>query len=163
MNNVLLVADSGPLIGLAGVSQLNLLPILYHRIVAPLAVINEIATGEQNVSSRNFLDQTTWLKHIKVESLLETLSGALGRGETEAISLAKQLPHSRLLLDDHRARKFADTLNLEVIGSAGILVQAKRRNFIQEVVPILFLMRENGYYISDRIIHRAAFIANETI
>lgn len=57
MNNVLLIADAGPLIGLAGVSQLNLLPKLYNRIVAPLAVIDEITTGEQNVSGRNFLDQ----------------------------------------------------------------------------------------------------------
>lgn len=77
--------------------------------------------------------------------------------------MTKQLPNSRLLLDDYRARKFADTLYLEVIGSAGILVQAKRRNLIQKVVPILYSMRENGYYISDRIINRAASSANETI
>ena len=91
----------------------------------------------KKASGLNFLDRVSWLEHWTVEQTTELISIALGSGETEAIQLAKQLPNSRLLLDDHRARRVAEDLNLEIIGSAGILVQAKRKLLIREVVPIL--------------------------
>ena len=163
INDVFLIADSSPLIALAGVKQLNLLPRLYSRVIAPSAVIDEILAGGENASGRYFLDRASWLEHWTLEQTTELISIALGRGETEAIQLAKQLPNSRLLLDDHRARRVAEDLNLEIIGSAGILIQAKRKTLIREVVPILKNMRKNGYYIGDRVIQRAAQAVGETV
>ncbi len=163
INDVCLIADSSPLIALAGVNRLNLLFRLYSRVIAPSAVITEILAGGQNASGRDFLDRASWLEHWTLEQTTELISVALGPGETEAIQLAKQLPNSRLLLDDHRARRVAEDLNLEIIGSAGILVQAKRKMLIREVVPILRNMKKNGYYIGDRVIQRAAQAVGETV
>lgn len=163
INDVFLIADSSPLIALAGVNRLNLLPRLYSRVIAPSAVITEILAGGQNASGRDFLDSASWLEHRTLGQTTELISMALGPGETEVIQLAKQLPNSRLLLDDHRARRVAENLNLEIIGSAGILVQAKRKMLIREVVPILRNMKNNGYYIGDRVIQRAALAVGETV
>ena len=163
INDVFLIADSSPLIALAGVNRLNLLPRLYSRVIAPSAVIDEILAGGENASGRYFLDRASWLEHWTLERTTELISIALGRGETEAIQLAEQLPNSRLLLDDHRARRVAEDLNLEIIGSAGILVQGKRKLLIRKVVPILKNMRKNGYYIGDRVIQRAAQAVGETV
>ncbi len=163
INDVFLIADSSPLIALAGVKQLNLLPRLYSRVIAPSAVIDEILAGGENASGLNFLDRASWLEHWTLQQTTELISVALGLGETEVIQLAKQLPNSRLLLDDHRARRVAEDLNLEIIGSAGILVQAKRKLLIREVVPILRNMKQNGYYIGDRVIQRAAQAVGETV
>ena len=63
INDVFLIADSSPLIALAGVNRLNLLPRLYSRVIAPSAVIDEILAGGQKASGLNFLDRVSWLKH----------------------------------------------------------------------------------------------------
>ena len=163
INDVFLITDSSPLIALAGVNRLDLLPRLYSRVIAPSAVITEILAGGQNTSGHDFLDRASWLEHWTLEQTTELISIALGLGETEVIQLAKQLPNSRLLLDDHRARRVAEDLDLEIIGSAGILVQARRKMLIREVVPILRIMKNNGYYIGDRVIQRAAQAVGETV
>jgi predicted nucleic acid-binding protein len=78
-----------------------------------------------------------------------------------AITLATKEPQSVLLLDDYRARKAATALGLEVIGSAGILVRAKRAKLIEAVLPLLLEMRRGGYYMSDGVIERACQEAGE--
>ena len=108
INDVFLIADSSPLIALAGVKRLNLLPRLYSRVIAPSAVIDEILAGGQKASGLNFLDRASWLEHWTLEQTPELISIALGSGETEAILLAKQLSDSRFLLDD---KKFSECIS----------------------------------------------------
>ncbi len=163
MSDVFLIADSGPLIALAGVEHLALLPKLYSRVAAPLAVIDEILAGRRGSSGHNFLDRALWLEKLEVSASSVLHFAVLGQGETEAIALATQFSNVRLLLDDHKARRVAESLSLDMIGSAGFLVQAKRRGFVQQVLPILYEMRASGYYIGDRVIWRAALAAQEAI
>jgi predicted nucleic acid-binding protein len=48
----------------------------------------------------------------------------LGRGESDAISLALENPLSTLLIDDRAARKIAMSLGVSQIGTVGILKKA---------------------------------------
>jgi predicted nucleic acid-binding protein len=54
----------------------------------------------------------------------------LGRGESDAISLALEHPISTLLLDDRAARKIATALGLPLIGTVGILEKAAEMGLI---------------------------------
>lgn len=162
MRDLLLIADSGPLIALAGIKHLDLLPRLYRRITAPHAVIKEIIASAHLSTEHNFLDQTPWLERLQAPVPLDALSIVLGSGETEAIMLARQNPGSLLLLDDHQARRAAEALGLSITGSAGILVRAKCEGLIEAVHPLLSTMRTNGYYLSDRVIGYACRMAGET-
>lgn len=92
---------------------------------------------------------------------LNSLSVVLGRGEAEAISLARQYADSLLLLDDNQARRAAKTLDLSIIGTAGILLRAKNEGIIQAVKPLLYSMREHGYFLSNAIIQYACRQADE--
>lgn len=163
MRDLLLIADSGPLIALAGVRQLSLLPQLYRRVAAPSAVIDEVVASANLRPGYDLLEQAPWLERLEAPSPLDPLSIVLGRGEAEAIALARQEPNTLLLLDDHQARRAASALNLAVTGSAGVLVRAKREGLITLVQPLLLTMRTNGYYISDRVIQRACQEAGEDI
>lgn len=163
MPDLLLIADSGPLIALAGVHQLDLLSQLYPSVGAPPAVIDEITNGTALRPGLDLPVIAPWLKRLANPVPFETLSVILGRGETEAIALARQEPNAILLMDDHQARRAAESLNLAVIGSAGILVRAKRAGSIKAVLPLLLRMRENGYYISNRVIERACREVGEDI
>jgi len=52
-----------------------------------------------------------------------------------------------IILDDKDARKIAKNLSLNVIGTLGILILAKRRDIIRELKPILGELKEKGFYI----------------
>ncbi len=155
MRERLLVADSGPLIALAGISHLHLLPQLYSRIAAPLAVVAEIRAGEHLSPGHRLLDDTPWLEYMESPQPPDSLSIVLGRGEAEAITLARLHADSLLLLDDHQARRAAEALGLPITGTAGILVRAKKEGMVETVGPLLHKMREQGYFLSDAVIQYA--------
>ena len=70
-------------------------------------------------------------------SLLKTLLSTLDKGEAEAIALAKQEASDILLIDELLGRKIAKKHGLKVIGTGGILVEAKRRGLIPLLKPML--------------------------
>lgn len=51
--------------------------------------------------------------------------------------------------------------DLLLIADSGILMRAKREGLIGKVRPLLFAMRTNGYYLSDRVIQYACRMAAE--
>jgi predicted nucleic acid-binding protein len=161
MPDLLVIADSGPLIAFAGVQCLDLLPQLYRRAAAPRAVIEEIMAGAHLSPRHNFLHQISWLEQLEAPVPLDALAIVLGRGEAEAIVLARHYPGALLLLDDRQARRAAEAPGLAATGSAGVLVRAKREGLIAAVRPFLRSMRNNGYYMSDRVIQRACQMAGE--
>jgi predicted nucleic acid-binding protein len=162
MPDRIVIADSDPLIALAGVACLHLLPRLYPRVVAPHAVIDEVMAGINVPTGDDILEQAPWLERVGAPTQGDTLSIALGRGEAEAIALARQYPESLLLIDDRQARRAASAIGLRATGSSGVLVRAKAESLIEAVKPRLLAMRQNGYYLSDRVIQRACQMAGET-
>ena len=61
----------------------------------------------------------------------------LGPGETEVLMLALELPEAVAVLDDALARQVAETLNLSLTGTLGLLIDAKRAGLISAVGPWL--------------------------
>lgn len=123
---------------------------LFGEVKVPIAVYEEITVKEQEKAV--FL-KTNWLKPLKVKKdndylLLEEL---VDMGEAQAIILAKQqkLP---LLVDDAKARKYAVMLNVDVMGTLGLLKLAKKRAVILSVKDVIKEMLEKGYYIDSRLI-----------
>jgi hypothetical protein len=61
----------------------------------------------------------------------------LGPGEAEALMLALELREAVVVLDDALARRVAETLGLNVTGTLGLLLDAKRAGLITAVGPLL--------------------------
>ena len=110
----------------------------------------------------DILEHAPWLERVGAPVQGDTLSMVLGRGEAEAIALARQYPESLLLIDDRQARRAASALGLRATGSSGVLVRGKAETLIEAVKPLLLAMRQNGYYLSDRVIQRACHMAGES-
>ncbi len=88
---------------------------------------------------------------------------ALDAGEAAVIGLARELNADFTLIDERKARKVARTVyGLKVIGSAGILVEAKRHGLIANVGAALQIIRDSGYRIGDSIVEAALREAGET-
>src|SRR4051812_11073104 len=125
---LVVVSDSSPLIYLTRLELFPLLRRLHEVVVVPGAVWNEITIGGAGRDeARNLRQAATdgWLQ-IKSPTLniLEiSTRDDLGRGEVEAIILAKELD-AILLTDDADARESARNIEIKVTGTVGLLVRA---------------------------------------
>lgn len=76
----------------------------------------------------------------------------LDRGEAEAIALALALPADLLLLDERKGRQVAARLGVRHVGLLGVLVEARRKNLVPELRPILEALRQKaGFWFSEAL------------
>lgn len=84
--------------------------------------------------------------------LVAQLRVALHAGEAEAIALASELRGDvAVALDDRRARRLARSIDLEGIGTAGVIAAAKGAGLLPEARPALDAARAAGLYLGDAI------------
>ena len=150
------VADTGPLIALARVERLELLPRLYERLIVPPAVHVELTLDSDRPGARVLAGafDAGW---ITVEAVTDSASAKelarlLGPGEAEAIALAEQVDARFLLVDDARGRRIARSRGIPVAGVAGVLLAAKSRGEVAAVGPILEALTNTGYHLSPRLV-----------
>ncbi len=94
----------------------------------------------------------------KYQEFVET---QVDRGEASAIALAKEYEDVLLILDDLRARKLANRLNLKVTGALGIIVKAKQKGLVEKVKPLLDKPLLTNFRVSEKIIEEILGLNNE--
>lgn len=153
MINLAIIADSSLLISLSIIEQLELLPQLYHRVLLPPAVWDEVQIQGVELPGTEAVSQVEWVEiQVPFSMLLEPLSILVDRGEAEAIALAQSIPHSIVLLNDARSRRVAERLGISSIGTIGILRRAKKAGWIGEVKGYIEQLQANGIYIRSSIV-----------
>jgi predicted nucleic acid-binding protein len=158
----LIIADSSPLIGLARIGQLGLLPKLTNRVVVPAAVHAEVTSARADALGAAEVAAETWIEVREADpAVVAPLLILVGRGEAEAIALAQRESAAALLLDDLRARKLAQRLGLRRMGTVALLGQAKREGWIPKLKPALDALVANGIFIRRELIEAALKEAGE--
>jgi uncharacterized protein len=153
MAESVLIVDSGPLIAFARIGQLALLPRLGSRILIPPAVWHEVTVSSSTAPGAQEVRQLPWLAVETPDRLrVEALTILLDRGEAEVIALAQTIAESMVVLDDARARRVAERLNIARIGTVGLLRRAKRMALIDLLRPQLDALQANGVYIRQALI-----------
>ncbi len=158
----IIIADSSPLIGLAKIGQLDLLPLLARRVMAPPAVWREVvgagtaAPGSREVAGRKWIEIAT-----PDAAAVAPLLILLGEGEAEAIALAQRETSAILLLDDLRARKIAARLKLRRMGTIALLGRAKQAGLVGKLKPLLDGLLGCGIHIRRELIEAALKEAGE--
>ncbi|GFO97648.1 hypothetical protein ig2599ANME_1853 [groundwater metagenome] len=145
----MIVSNSSPLIVFSRINRLSLLRDLFGEIHIPRAVYEEVVRGRKGAE----IVDNKWIK-IKViddKDFAEYLSKMIGKGEAEAIVLAKE-HKSKLLIDDAQGRKHAELLNLQFMGSLGLLKLAKNRGLINSVKEIIDEMKKQSFRIDEELI-----------
>lgn len=155
-----LVSNTGPLIALSMIGRLNLLPELFSHIIIPSEVYEELIASP--FESRRIV-KPSWLEvkmaQVPMDSLLLSV---LDKGEAAVIQLARQISADTVFIDERKGRKVArDVYNIAVIGTAGVLVQARKMGLIGSVRELLSEMKQNGYWIHDNIVEVAIHEAGE--
>lgn len=148
------IADAGPLIALAKIKQLELLPALFNSVLITQAVANECLRCQ---SADAVLIQTAlesrWLRCVDNPIFRHHLSRSLGLGEQTSIEYALQATDKTLLiLDDALARKQALRLGQVVIGTAALLFSAQRKGLISDAEVLIAELNLVGYRISAAVV-----------
>jgi predicted nucleic acid-binding protein len=148
------IADASPLIALHQIGQVSLIERLFGRILIPSAVAREVSP------SLPVLPAWITTHDLKEPIGSEILKASLGAGESETLALGLEVGASLVILDERPARKLALVLGLTVVGTADILLAAKRASLIPEVRPFLYALIEQGFRVStslrDRVLADAA-------
>ncbi|NOS87473.1 MAG: DUF3368 domain-containing protein [Methylococcaceae bacterium] len=148
------IADAGPLIALAKISQLDLLPALFNTVLITEAVAEECLQGQSSdaVLIKQALD-SGWLACVDNPVFTHALSRSLGLGEQTSIEYALQTdPKTLLLLDDALARKQALRRQLNIVGTAALLFAAQQKGLIADAEALIAELNQVGYRISAAVI-----------
>lgn len=146
------IVNSTPLIVLCGIGQLDILRQLYHEIFIPTAVYREVTAVEDSAC----VQVKTAEKWIHVEQIQDDTDkrmykAKLHDGEVEVMILAQERKADLVIIDDNAAKKTAKYLGLTVTGTLGVLMKAKQQGVIEKLAPLLFEMKQNGFYIDSAL------------
>lgn len=158
-----LVSNTGPLIALNGIGEMEVLRKLFDEVMIPMAVYDELTIGFSAIASDiKFFVLPEWIRIVDLSQEPEPLlARMLDPGEASVIRLASEY-EATILMDEKKGRKIGgDIYGLPVIGTAGLLILAKRAGLISAVVPLLISMRMNGYWIEEEILRFVKREANE--
>jgi len=159
----MIVSNSTPLIHLARIGQLELLNRLFRKVLIPKTVFDEVVVKgeEQGYSDAKVIRKATeeWMEIRELnEGELKELEnilkiGPLGRGEGEAITLAKgaKLP---LLIDDLLGQKIAKIFAMETYWTTSIILKAFTKGLItkSEAKEIIEDLINSGLRIRSEVV-----------
>ena len=154
------VVNSTPLIALGRIGRLDLLKQLYQEIIIPDAVFLEVTAKDDQVC--NAVKQSlTWIKvsSISKDADKRMYRARLHDGEVEVMILAQEINADLVIIDDKAARRTAESLDLPLTGTIGVLLKAKDNGILSSVLSVVEEMEHTGVYYGERLkemIRRAA-------
>lgn len=149
------VSNSSPLIALHHLNQLDLCAALFGTVFILPAVSHETF---QTRSRPNWIEERSLAQPLSAL----VLRGRLGAGEREAIALSAELGADLLLLDDAAARRTAINIGLRVVGTFGILLQAKERKLLPTVKPLIDQLLAFGFHADEELVSAVLHLAGES-
>ena len=144
-----MICDSSPLIFLAKIDAFELLKKLFSKVVIPSEVKEEVLIeGKTGFTIIHDSIREGW---IKLENPKKIIDLGLGKGESAAISLAKEKKDS-LIIDDAVGIKAANFLNIETIRTTTVILSAVKKKILskKEGADLLENLLEEGYYIAPK-------------
>jgi len=150
----IVIADAGPLIALAKINQLHLLPALFTEVLITQPVADEcLRTQSADAVLIKQALASGWLQRVDNPIFKHSLSRSLGLGEQSSIEYALQAEGNILLiLDDALARKQALRNQLLIVGTAALLFTAQRKSLIVDAEAIIAELNRTGYRISAAVV-----------
>jgi len=137
-----IISDTSCLILLDKIGELEILNKLFGKIITTSEVANEFGQPLPNWIE---IQQPT---DNNYQSIIEA---SVDSGEASAIALAFELDNCLLIIDDLKARKFANQIGLNIIGTMGVIVDAKLSGIIQSVKPIITKIKLTNFRMTEQL------------
>ena len=152
------ICNTSPLIYLHRLRHLEILRQLYHQLVVPEAVRDELHVGRMQGEDTPELEAYAWMtvRTVRVPEVIQLIMD-LGPGEAQVLALALEETGSLVILDDGFARAVGTARGMRLTGTAGVLLKAKQEGHIHAVAPLLDTLIQQGFRLSDAT--RTAIVA----
>jgi len=146
------ISDSSCLIALDNIDMISILRELYGKIYLTEEVYHEFSKSVED-----------WIeiKPVSNKHYIQILNQSVDLGESSTIALSLELTDSLMILDDLKARKLANGLNLKFTGLLGVILKAKQEGVIQSVSEVLNKLKAVNFRISQAIENEVLRLANE--
>ncbi len=140
MIRYIVIADSSSLMALDNIGEIEILQKLYTKV----SVTPEV---EREYGLR--LPQWIEVRSASAPSLRRAKIKGLDPGEASSIALALESPDSLLIIDEKKGRRVAEQLNIEIIGTVGILIKAKNAGLISCPETLLSRLESVEFRLHD--------------
>jgi predicted nucleic acid-binding protein len=156
---VKVVSDSSPLITLAKIGQLELLPQLYQRVTVTPQVYREVVVDGEGLAGSSEIKAAKWIDVQPVSKpddlALAQQGSGLGIGELSAIQLGLEIRANLVLLDEIRARNVALGHGLTVLGCVGVLEDAFGSRLLADLREAYQRLLASGAYVDPKILENS--------
>lgn len=143
---MIVVSDTTAITTLLKTGREGLLRELFGNVMVPVAAWDELR------AFRPKLPDFVSLRAVAATDQKMPEAQTLGRGEIEAILLAKEIRADLLLTDDLKARAAAARLQIKCAGLLGVMLRAKQAGHITSMrEAIEALETRGGLYLSDAV------------
>jgi predicted nucleic acid-binding protein len=150
---MIVIADTTPLNHLILIEQIDLLQVLYGRVIVPQAVLSELQAQATPPKVKAWISKRpAWLEVNRTVLVTDPGLARLDPGEHDAIVLAQELGADLLLMDDLGGRQEAARRNLKVAGTLTVLYLGARRGLVQDFPATVEHLRRTGFRASSEIV-----------
>ncbi|NJL56125.1 DUF3368 domain-containing protein [bacterium] len=156
------VVNASPIITLAKIGRINLLPRLCDEVIIPQGVADEIQQGDYNDSALSWIrtEGQVFLKpNLEIDPVVA--SWDLGSGESHVLSWCICHPEYEAILDDRAARKAANILRIPIRGTLSIIVLAKQEGHVVSAKVEFEKLIESGFRIKVDVLLKVLELAGE--
>ena len=132
----IIIADTSCFIAFDNIGSLGILQAICPAI---------ITTPEVAVEYGKVLPEWIQIMPVKDIAKIKTINTFLGMGESSAIALAIEMEKSIVILDDKKARRYAQDIGLDIIGIIGLLRLGYKQGLIPEIDTIIARLKKIGF------------------
>ena len=137
-----IISDTSCLILLQKIGEL----VILHKLFGNIITTHEVA-AEFGLSLPEWIE----LKDPSDKNYQSVIEASVDKGEASAIALAVEIDDCLLIIDDLKGRKFAHQLGITVIGTIGVIVDAKLQGIIPSVKPLLEKMGKTNFRLTQKL------------
>lgn len=143
--NKIIISDTSCLIALSNIGQLSILKDLFKEIIITKEVKDEFGD-----------ELPIWIKTQAAKDIgrKKDLEAILDKGEASSIALSLEIENSLLIIDESKGRKIANSLNLKIIGTIGVLILANKKGLIKDLISVILKLVNKGFRLSDSLVSK---------
>lgn len=146
----IVIADTSCFILPDNINELELLKSMFGHVITTSVIAQEFG--------RRLPD---WVHIREVKNLTFQSTLDIDAGEASAIALAVESEPSLLIIDDNKGRKVARRLKLNLTGTLGLFLKAKKEGIIPSVKTMLDKVQQTNFRHSEAIVREILMIADE--
>ena len=143
---------------------MNILKQLFGKVVIPREVFREVVEQGKGKPGEKEVEKADWIEVARVtdqDLIKHYYERPLTLEDATIVALAREKNADLVIADDDELRKAIQKENLAVIGTIGILLQAKREGLIPNVGHVLERLIREGLRISEKVYRDALKEAGE--